>query len=388
MNTAWWVLGLAGAVPLYAYGAYPLLLRLAGALRRPPPGPPARDDWPMITIVVPAHNEERTIARTVEHILATDYPAHRRQILVVSDASTDRTDAIVAGFRERGVDLLRLQERGGKTAAENAALSHVRGTIVVNTDASVRVHPQAFRRLVEAFADPTVGVASSRDVSAAEGDRQVTAGEAGYVGYEMWVRALETRVYGIVGASGSLYAIRSDLHHTLVPEALSRDFAAALIAREHGFRAVSVDEAICYVPRSISLRGEYRRKVRTMTRGLETLWYKRALMNPFRYGAFSWMLVSHKLARWLVPWALVLAVVAVAALALEHGWARTAIAALAVAALVAGVPWLAPDRRLPRVLTIPAYVMAGLVAAMHAWINALRGELSPVWQPTSRTQAS
>jgi cellulose synthase/poly-beta-1,6-N-acetylglucosamine synthase-like glycosyltransferase len=343
----------------------------------------------MITIVVPAHNEERTIARTVEYLLAADYPAHRRQILVVSDASTDRTDAIVAGFRERGVDLLRLQERGGKTAAENAALSHVRGTIVVNTDASVRVHPQALRGLVEAFVDPTVGVASSRDVSAAEGDRQVTAGEAGYVGYEMWVRALETRVYGIVGASGSLYAIRSDLHQTLVPEALSRDFAAALIAREHGFRAVSVDEAICYVPRSVSLRGEYRRKVRTMTRGLETLWYKRRLMNPFRYGAFSWMLVSHKLARWLVPWALVLAVVAVAALALEHGWARIAIATLAVAALVAGVPWLAPDgRRLPRVVTIPAYVMAGLVAAMHAWINALRGELSPVWQPTSRTQAS
>src|SRR5437879_13251472 len=138
----------------------------------------------------------------------------------------------------------------------------------------------------------------------------------------MGVRDLETGLRGgggggggIVGASGCLYAIRAGLHREFVPENLSRDFAAALIARRHGLRAVSVPEAVCFVPRGASLRQEYRRKVRTMARGLRTLWALRALLNPLRYGLFAWMLWSHKLCRWLVPWAALVALGAVGPLA-------------------------------------------------------------------------
>src|SRR2546421_11636001 len=105
------------------------------------------------------------------------------------------------------------------------------------------------------------------------------------------------------------------------PEPPSGDFGAALVAREHGSRAVSVPAAICYVPRSTSLRREYRRKVRTMARGLRTLWYKRTLLNPRSHGLFAWMLWSHKLCRWLTPWLLVLGTVALAALAAQSWWA-------------------------------------------------------------------
>src|SRR5207245_7881979 len=104
-----------------------------------------------------------------------------------------------------------------------------------------------------------------------------------------------------VRASVCRYQIRSELHMGRVPEDLSRDFAAALTAREHGRRAVSVPAALCLVPRGASLRQEYRRKVRTITRGLATLTHKRALLNPLRYGVFAWMLFSHKVCRWLVP---------------------------------------------------------------------------------------
>src|SRR5690606_39198192 len=113
-------------------------------------------------------------------------------------------------------------------------------------------------------------------------------GESGYVGYEMRVRALETRLGSIVGASGSFFAMRREIHEPDFPEQLSRDFASALMAVERGFRAVSVEEAICLVPRTRSLRTEFRRKARTMARGLETLWYKRHLMNPLKHGAFAW----------------------------------------------------------------------------------------------------
>lgn len=372
----------------YAYFGYPIVLKLLSLARPRPAAPPEPAEWPSISVTVPAYNEERAIAATLDAILATDYPAGRRQILVVSDGSTDRTDEIVRGYAARGVELLRTPARGGKIAAENAARPHLRGDIVVNTDASVRIAPGAIKPLIARFADPSVGVASGRDVSVAELDRDLNVGESGYVGYEMWVRDLETRVGSIVGASGCFYAIRKDLHLSEFPPALSRDFACALIAREHGYRAVSVDAAVCFVPRIRSLHGEYRRKVRTLVRGLETLWYKRALLNPLRYGAFAWMLASHKLVRWLAPWGLVVA---------GAGWLLLAaalrswlLAAVCVAPLVlAAAGWWWPEgRHAPRVVSVPAYVVSGIVAALDAWLRALRGEVNAVWEPTKRAVVS
>ena len=379
------------ALPLYAYLGYPALLRLLGSPRpSAPTRPTPRSELPVVTIVVPVYNEAPVIAETLEAILRLDYPVDRRQIVVVSDASTDGTDDVVARFATRGVELLRQSHRAGKTAAENAARSRLRGDVVVNTDASVRIHPAALKALVAALATPTVGVASGRDVSVDRIDGAANRGERTYVGYEMWVRDLETRLGGIVGASGCLYAIRADLHREFVPENLSRDFAAALIARRHGLRAVSVPEAVCFVPRGASLRQEYRRKVRTMARGLRTLWHLRALLNPWRYGAFAWMLASHKLCRWLVPWCLAGAAGALALLAAGgSAWAKASLVAAGIVTLVALVGWTWPAARpLPRFVALPAYLVTGAIAALHAWVLALGGERTAVWEPTRRGEAS
>src|SRR6266566_3734755 len=280
---------------LYTYVGYPLILKMLSGARRVRAAAPASAAWPHISIAIPVYNEAAVIADTLERILALDYPSDRRQVLVVSDGSTDGTDEIVLQFAPRGVELLRLPQRRGKTAAENAARSCLTGEIIINTDASVRIDGAAVKHLVAAFHDPTVGVASGRDMSVSNVDDRLNPGEHAYVGYDMWVRDLETSLSGIVGASGCLYAIRRDLHMQRMPERLCRDFGAALVAREHGYRAVSVPEAVCYVPRSTSLRREYRRKVRTMARGLRTLWHKRILLNPSRHLLFAWMLWSHKL---------------------------------------------------------------------------------------------
>jgi cellulose synthase/poly-beta-1,6-N-acetylglucosamine synthase-like glycosyltransferase len=383
-----WLFGLSVALVVYAYAGYPILLWLLAAVRprRPERAPP--DEWPLISFSLPAYNEEASIAATLERLLEVDYPADRRDILVISDASTDRTDEIVRGFAARGVKLLRLPERRGKTAAENAAREHLRGEIVVNTDASVRIHRAGLKPLIRQFADPAVGLASGRDVSVTRLERDLNVGESGYVGYEMWVRDLETRVGSIVGASGCFYAIRKPLHMAPVPEALSRDFAAALVTREHGLRAVSVREALCFVPRIASIRREYRRKVRTMTRGLGTLWFKRRLMNPLRYGLFAWSLLSHKLARWLVPWALAAACVALLLLAPRETWAALILAAGLVVLALAAVGWWWPEGRpAPRLAAVCAYFVSGMLAAFAAWTKALGGELHAVWEPTRRAEA-
>jgi cellulose synthase/poly-beta-1,6-N-acetylglucosamine synthase-like glycosyltransferase len=381
---AWLLVGALGLVG-YAYVGYPLLLALLSGLRsaRRTATPPAA--WPTVSITVPVYNEATTIGATLGRILDIDYPSDRRQILVVSDASTDGTDAIVRTFASRGVELLRLPVRGGKTAAENAAVPLLHGELIVNTDASIQIPPHALRPLVTALTDPSVGLASGRDISVTALGDSTNRGEARYVGYEMWLRQLETRVAGIVGASGCFYAIRAGLHQDHLPEGLSRDFAATLIAREHGLRAVSVAEAICFVPRTASIRAEFRRKVRTIARGMQTLRYKRRLLDPARYGAFAWMLFSHKVCRWLVPWAGVLAVAALGMLTVTTVWARWVLGSVAVVVAAGALGWAWPaGQRVPRLLATPAYVLSGNVAALLAGIAVLRGTRHAVWEPTRR----
>lgn len=377
------------ALGLYAYVSYPIILRLLAA-GRPAPGPPADPpEWPFISISLPAYNEEKSIRGTLEALLGLDYPADRRQILVISDASTDGTDAIVREFAPRGVELVRLPTRAGKTAAENAAAGHFRGDIVVNTDATIRIPPASLKPLIRALQDPTIGVASGRDVSVGRAQIETNRGESAYVGYEMWIRQLETRVGSIVGASGCFYAIRRELVTDLFPEALSRDFASPLRAREAGYRTVSVDEAICYVPRTASIRSEFNRKVRTMARGLETLWYKRALMNPLVYGRFAWMLLSHKLCRWLVHLTLPLALVGLALLAMIQPAALALLIAVLLAGALGSTALRWPEGRdMPYPVAVCGFVVAVNLAALLAWSRALRGERNPIWEPTRRPETA
>src|SRR6188768_729341 len=152
-------------VGIYAYFVYPAVLWLATRNRPAWVLPPEPAEWPLITITLPVYNEERVIRQRLENLIALDYPESRRHILVLSDASTDRTDDIAREFADHGVELYRLPTRAGKSAAENAAFSRLRGDIVVNVDATTRIFPKSLKALVRAFEDPTVGVASGRDVS-------------------------------------------------------------------------------------------------------------------------------------------------------------------------------------------------------------------------------
>ncbi len=382
------LIALPGGLFGYALVGYPLLLRFVPKSGIDPStwgDPPV---WPRLSILVPAYNEADSIAGTLESLLALDYPADRREIIVMSDASTDRTDEIVRSFSARGVRLVRMPDRRGKTAAENHTVPTVTGEIVVNTDATIRIPPASLKPLIRVFQDPTIGAASGRDVSIGNVNGEGNASEAGYVGYEMRVRALETRVGGIIGASGCFYAIRRELIDPRFPEALSRDFAAPLRARKLGYRTVSVDAAVCIVPRTRALNSEYHRKVRTMLRGLNTLWHMRSLLNPFRYGRFAWMLMSHKVTRWLGFLTLPLAVAGILLLAPRHLWAAL-VALLGGMMLIGG--WAAirwPARvPIPRLLTSVGYGLGAAAAGFVAWMGFFRGTSLATWEPTRRSRA-
>jgi len=370
---------------IYAYIAYPLILWVIARLNKAPvPKPVAA--LPFVSIVVPAYNEEGQIAGAIDALLAQEYPRDRLQILILSDASTDRTDEIVASYAARGVELMRMPGRSGKTKAENASAQFLRGEIIVNTDASIRLHPAGVRELVAHMSDPLVGVASGRDISVSGMPKAVNVTEAGYVNYEMWVRSLETRTGGIVGASGSCYAIRAELHRIPVPEDLSRDFSSCLTARMHGFRSVSVDTALCVVPSTPSLEREYRRKVRTISRGMETLYWRRALLDPTRYHVFAWKLFSHKICRWALPVSVIPGIIGLAILSYGHRWAEILLVAGALVAVLAFVGALWPAHRaMPRVLSLAAFGVAANLAVLNALWRVLAGHQDHVWEPTRRS---
>jgi glycosyltransferase involved in cell wall biosynthesis len=373
-------------IALYAYAGYPLILWAVAKMRRESIAMPLGNVWPSVTITVPVYNAASSILATLGRILELDYARDKLQILVISDASNDGTDEIVQGLKEHGVELLRLSERRGKTVAENAALAVARGEILVNVDSTILLPAGSLKRLVRVFDDPTIGVASGRDVSMGDTDNEGTGAESSYVGYEMWIRDLETQVGSIVGASGCFYGSRRCIHARSLPPGLSWDFASALNARIQGYRSVSVPEAVCIVPRAAQIRTELTRKVRTMARGLSTLFYFRRLMNPFAHGGFALMLISHKLLRWLPYLLAPIAYAALCVLAVDSVSARVLLGIASVGLLAGLVGIQRGDSSLPKLLTLAGFVVAVFSAGFLAWWAALRQTQMATWEPTPRPE--
>jgi cellulose synthase/poly-beta-1,6-N-acetylglucosamine synthase-like glycosyltransferase len=371
-------------IAVYAYLGYPLILLIVARVRPRRAETPQGTQWPSVTVTVPVYNAVSRIRGTLEGLLHLDYPVDRLQVLVISDASTDGTDDVVRELAGSGVELLRLPRRIGKTAAENAALAVARGEIIVNVDATILVPAESLKPLVRVFDDPTIGVASGRDISVGHIGQSGNGAESSYTGYEMWVRDLETQVGSIVGASGCFYGIRRSIHARALPIGLSWDFASPLVAQKQGYRSVSVPAAVCIVPRTAEIRTEITRKVRTMARGLRTLFYLRALMNPFRYGGFALMLISHKLLRW-VPYLLApISLVALGLLAVQSVIARLILGLVLAGLLVGTVVVYRRKSTAPAPVALAGFGVAVLAAGILAWWDVFRQAQMATWEPTPR----
>jgi len=384
------LIGISAAVLAATWIGYPLWLHLESRARPPrrAPSPPA--SWPTVTIVVVVRNAEAWLADLLECLLALAYPAERRRILVVSNASDDFTDLIAASFAARGVDLLRVMRvRRSAAAAENLARRYVASEVVVMVHPAARPKPSALAALITPFGDPTVGVAYAREVAARPTGPHAHVRETLYRRYEGWLRDRETQVFGTVSARRAMYAVRGDLYRAPVPATLSPDFAPVLTAREAGYRAVYAGEAECLLAQPGSVRGTYARTVQTVARDLATLLLKPHLLDPRRYGAFAWILLGHKLGPWLSSWAVLLGLAGLALLAPSDAWARAALALALLPAAAAGAAWLlrgsaAPEASIP----LPVRVAVVTVAHAHAWVKALRAlpdfRLEPVARPLFR----
>ena len=366
------------ALVFYAYVGYPCALRALAAFRD---RPVIRDErrTARVSFIITAHNEAARIEDKIQNTLEQDYPADALEILVASDCSTDGTDAIVAAHSPR-VRLVRATERRGKEAAQELALQSASGEILIFSDVATALDRDGVATMVANFADPTVGCVSSIDRFVDDDGR--VSGEGAYVRYEMSLRALETRVNSLVGLSGSFFAARRAVCARWASDRQS-DFSTLLRAVELGLRGVLDPRTAGYYRNIADDRRELDRKVRTVVRGLHVLASNARMLNPLRYGLFAWQLASHKLCRWLVPVAMVLAALANAVLLPQSSfYALTMILQGAFYAVALAGLWTnAPGLRLP------AYLLRANFAVLLAWIRFARGERIAMWNPSDRLAA-
>lgn len=294
------------AVIAYAYIGYPAIVYLRARLRPLPiDRKPIR---PRVSIVIAAWNEANTITRKLLDLAQQSYPAELTEVIVACDGSEDgtpwRAQQARSSFGSR-LQILTLPHRG-KAAALDAAVAASSGELLVFTDARQELSHNAVAALVENFADPSIG---------AVGGELVLAGDApagAYWKYEAAIRRWESAGGSTVGVSGALYALRRELWRDLPEETILDDVLVPMRARLAGKRVILEPLAKAF-DRAAENKREFMRKVRTLSGNFQLLALEPALMSPWRNP--SWFgLVSHKLMRLCVPYAMVTALVAAAML--------------------------------------------------------------------------
>jgi hypothetical protein len=368
----------AAAIVVWVYLGYPILLAIVARVRRRPVERAPIE--PSVTLIVCAYNEEAGIRRKLEEIVALDYPSDRLELIVASDGSTDRTDAIVRDFAPR-VSLLRVEGRGGKTIAQNVAVSQARGEILIFSDVTTVYVPHTIRTLVSNFADPTIGCVGGDLRYESERQNPSAEGRALFWSYERRLRLWESGIHSVVGVAGCSYAMRRALYQPLDGSVIS-DFVQPGLVTTQGYRTIIDERAPVYEPvESFTLREELYRRARIITRGLRGAFAMHELLNPLRHPWLATVLWSHRVLRWLVPVFLLVLLAAASRLAGQGLVYDLALWGQLGVYGAGGVAFgLERLRVRPPGMFIPLYFCLMSLAPLVALGWLLRGEKKVVWE--------
>ena len=310
METAFWI---ALATIVYVYVGYPAVL---AAWARLAPKPVRRDAvTPPISIVLAVRNEARALRARIDNLLAVDYPAELRQIVVVSDGSTDDTADIIRSYGDR-IDAVFLPP-GGKARALNAGVAAARHEVLIFTDARQAFADDALRALVAPLADPQVGGVSGElllDSESGAGDSTIGEGVGAYWRYEKWLRRHESLIGSIVGSTGAIHALRRSSWLALPDDTILDDVLAPMRTVLSGARVIFEGSARAYDRTATTADAEFRRKTRTLAGNYQLLMLEPRVLLPV-INPVWFQFVSHKLGRLIVPYALIALLVSSAALA-------------------------------------------------------------------------
>jgi glycosyltransferase involved in cell wall biosynthesis len=365
----------------YSYFIYPVLLKLLPS-RKPYDHVAGENiNLPALSLIITAHNEEGRIREKLENTLQIDYPPELLEIIVASDFSTDETDNIVASYAEQGIRLVRADQRKGKEYAQLCAIQESIGKILVFSDVATQIPADALRLLTARFIDPQVGALSSEDQFVSNDGSVV--GEGAYVKYEMWLRRLESDRAGLVGLSGSFFAARREVceHWDIY---CPSDFNTALNSAKHGLVAITCPDVVGIYKDVEDASLEYRRKMRTVIRGITAIARHPEVLNPFRMGLFAFQVWSHKIMRWGVPW--FMAVFLLLTLLLQGQGLIYTLALLAQCLFygLAIAGWLSTGLRKNTLIKIIFFFVQTNLSLAQATVSFLLGKRMTVWTPSKR----
>ena len=289
----------------YTYLGYGVLLWLLVKIKRivrgrpTLPDLPADDALPDVTFLVCAFNEQDVVDQKIENTRLLDYPREKLHLMWVTDGSTDDTNQRLAQYPD--VQVVFTPERRGKTAALNHGLSLVTTPITVMTDANTMVNAEAIRHIVRCFQDPKVAcVAGEKRVIARHESQTAAQGEGLYWRYESTLKKLDSELYSAMGAAGELNAIRTALYQPMPENALLDDYVMSMRMVDAGYRIAYTPDAYAMEYGSADLAEESKRKRRIAAGGLQSTWWLRAMLNPFRRFVVAFQLLSHRVLRWTV----------------------------------------------------------------------------------------
>jgi cellulose synthase/poly-beta-1,6-N-acetylglucosamine synthase-like glycosyltransferase len=281
---------------VYSYFIYPLLLAVLKPIIRKPWK--QRDVEVPVSIVVSAYNEEEVIQEKVLNALRVDYPTNLLEVVVSSDGSTDKTNEVVSNIKDPRISLHAFPERAGKSACLNRVVPHARGEIVLFTDANSALPPLAVRKVVRNFYDGEVGLVTGWTQYKGPSGKDGSA--SAYSRYEKLIKVLESTIGSCVGADGAVFAMRKSLYRPLRDDDIN-DFVIPLNVIEQKKRVVLDSEVFCFEDTSERAENEFRRQVRITTRTLWAIRRNMRLLNPGKFGLFSFFVFSHKVMRFLIP---------------------------------------------------------------------------------------
>lgn len=366
------------ALVAYTYLGYPLLLALLTLGKKQKKRRSAH--FPEVTLVISAHNEEHVIRRKLENSLHLNYPKDKLEIIVASDGSVDATNGIAKEYESYGVILLHQENRAGKTSVQNLAARKASGEIIVFSDANAIYDANSIRNLVHHFADENVGCVCgelrySNNDGCAAGEQ-----EDFYWTYEKFIKRQENRFGSILGANGSIYAVRKKDYQSLQPNIIS-DFVEPLKITASGKQVVYEPTAVSTEQSSVTFGEEFARKKRIILRSICSLYANRNLLNIFRHPRLAFQLISHKVIRWCVP-LLVIGMIAANIALLPKAFFQILGLLHAAFYLVALLGFAFEKRKLNSTLFYaPLYFVMVNYAALVAIIQFLRGKNIVAWAP-------
>jgi cellulose synthase/poly-beta-1,6-N-acetylglucosamine synthase-like glycosyltransferase len=377
----------------YNYIGYILPVYLWNRIRKPRnhPFPQRSEDWPTVSFIVAAYNEQDCIREKILNSLDQDYPTDKLEFIFITDGSTDQTPRIASSYPR--ILALHEPERKGKSAAVNRAVSAARHEILIFSDANTILNREATRNIARHYLDPKVGgIAGEKKVlSTTPNALEVGESEGLYWKYESFLKAQDSRFYSVVGAAGELFSLRATLYEPLPHHIILDDFVLSLRVAQKGSRVLYEPDAYAAELPSFSIADERKRKIRIAAGGFQAIGLLTPLLAFWRYPRLSFLYVSHRVLRWaLSPLCLILALVSNLILVVNSpGSIFDALlliqtAFYAIATLAALFPSL---KKKSRLIKLGSYFVFMNVSVILGFFRFLRGRQAATWEKARRVQS-